>query len=144
MKWAGAGLLIVDKTAFMTGWVFQRGQTGRGLLSVCLWFIGIPLVGFASFEGLEVAYRYYDLTNFLGHVVRTADVESDSELRKKVAGRLKRSGTECLEQDIVVERHGNLVRLRVPYKHEIGVTVAGTRYALFPLAIRVEVEREFR
>jgi len=142
-KWAGLATPITDRTAFMRGRVFQRRQAGKGLLSLGLWVTGIPIIGLFGFEGLKVAYRYYDLKNYVGYVARTADVESDGDLRKKVAGRLKRSGTECLEQDIVIERQGGLVRLVVPYKHEIGATVAGFRYAVFPLSMRVRIERKF-
>ena len=95
------------------------------------------------FYCLEMAYRYYDLKNHLAETLKTADLETDSEIRKKVVGRAKRSGVQCIEQDIVVMRGAGHVVVDMPYKHEVQLTVLGRRYTLLLVALNAKVERYF-
>lgn len=96
-----------------------------------------------AFESLRLAYRFYDIKNHLAQTLKTADLETDSEIRKKVVDRAKRSGVQCVEQDIVVRRGAGHVVVEVPYRQEVQITVLGRRYTVLSVALKAEVERYF-
>jgi hypothetical protein len=120
---------------------FSSAERGGGLVRTSLVLVGVLILGVVGFKGIEVVYRFYDLKNFISHAIRSADIEPDSELRKKVAARAKRSGVQCVEQDIVVQRADGKITLEVPYQHEIDLTIVGRPYKLFTLELREVVER---
>lgn len=97
----------------------------------------------AAIEGLKLTYRYYDLKNHLAQTLKTADLETDSEIRKKVADRAKRSGVQSVEQDIVVTRGEGHVVVDMPYRHDVQLTVLGRRYTILSMALSAHVERYF-
>ncbi len=107
------------------------------------YLFGALIAGVVGFACLELAYRFYDLKNHLAQTLKTADLETDSEIRKKVADRVKRYGVQCIEQDIVVTRGAGRVVVDVPYRQEIQVAALGRRYTLLSVVIRAEVERDF-
>lgn len=100
----------------------------------------IPLLIFGGLKGLEVLYYTYDLKNQIRYELKSAAVESDSEIRKRVLARLKRAGVECFEQDIVVRRKGGTITLAVPYRHDVGLYVLGRQRSLFSYHVGVSVE----
>ncbi len=104
---------------------------------------GALIAAVGIFTCLEMAYSFYDLKNHLAQTLKTADLETDSEIRKKVVGRAKRSGVQCVEQDIVVTRGGGHVVVDMPYKHEVQLTVLGHRYTLLSVTLNAQVERYF-
>lgn len=107
------------------------------------YILGALIVALLAFECLELTYRYYDLKNHLAQTLKTADLETDSEIRKKVVGSAKRSGVQCVEQDIVVSRGASHVVVDMPYRHEVQLTVLGRRYTLLSVALSARVERYF-
>jgi hypothetical protein len=107
------------------------------------YILGAIIAAVLAFESLELTYRYYDLTNHLAETLKTADLETDSEIRKKVVGLAKRSGVQCIEQDILVSRGAGHVVVDMPYRHEVQLTVLGRRYTLLSVALRAKVERYF-
>jgi len=52
----------------------------------------------------DVLYRFYDLRNAISYSLRTAALESDQEVRKKIVAVAVRAGVRCEERDILVER----------------------------------------
>ena len=111
----------------------------RRLSYLCCVFIAVA----ATLEGLRLTYRYYDLKNHLAQTLKTADLETDSEIRKKVADRAKRSGVQSVEQDIVVTRGAGHVVVEMPYRHDVQLTVLGRRYTILSMALSAHVERYF-
>lgn len=103
----------------------------------------IVIAVMATFEGLRLTYRYYDLKNHLAQTLKTADLETDSEIRKKLTERAKRSGVQSIEQDIVVIRGAGHVVVEMPYRHDVQLTVLGRRYTILSVALSVHVERYF-
>jgi hypothetical protein len=113
------------------------------MLRYVYYMCGALMAAVVVFYSLEMTYRYYDLKNHLAETLKTADLETDSEIRKKVVGRAKRSGVQCIEQDIVVTRGAGHVVVDMPYKHEVQLTVLGHRYTLLLVALNAKVERYF-
>ncbi len=111
------------------------------MLKLLLVLVGAILVGVAGFKGIEVVYRFYDLKNFISYALRTADIEPDSEIRKKVAARAKRSGVQCVEQDIVIERAEGRITLEMPYQHDVDLSIFGRPRRLCTLELREVVAR---
>jgi hypothetical protein len=109
---------------------------------VC-YICGALIAATVIFDCLKMTYRFYDLKNHLAQTLKTADLETDSEIRKKVVGSAKRSGVQCIEQDIVVTRGGGHVVVDMPYRHEVKLTVLGYRLTLLSVALNAKVERYF-
>ena len=95
-----------------------------------LYLCSVIVVVMTAKEGLTLMYRYYDLKNHLAQTLKTADLETDSEIRKKVAERAKRSGVQSVEQDIVVRRGQGHVVVEMPYRHDVQLTMLGRRYTI--------------
>jgi hypothetical protein len=141
MKRSGVSESPPDKTPFMRSDRFSSAERGRGVLKLLLVLVGAILVGVAGFKGIEVVYRFYDLKNFISYALRTADIEPDSEIRKKVAARAKRSGVQCVEQDIVIERAEGRITLEMPYQHDVDLSIFGRPRRLCTLELREVVAR---
>jgi hypothetical protein len=107
------------------------------------YIIGALIAVVVALGWWELTYRYYDLKNHLAQTLKTADLETDSEIRKKVVGLAKRSGVQCIEQDIVVTRGAGHVVVDMPYRHEVQLTVLRHRYTLLSVALSANVERYF-
>jgi hypothetical protein len=120
---------------------FSSAERGRGLIRSLLVLVGVVALAVGGFKAVEVAYRFYDLKNFITHELRTADIEPDSEIRKKIAARAKRSGVVSVEQDIVIQRGDRTITLKMPYQHEIVLTIFGQPRKLFSLELDEVVER---
>jgi hypothetical protein len=120
----------------------QRGtQHGRGLIGtiIRLGFFAVVIVVLA--QAVEVLYRFYDLKNQVAYLARSAELEPDLELRKKVLALTKRAGIECAEQDIVSERSEGLVRLEIRYRHPVGVPFVKARWKFWGVPLYFSVER---
>ena len=113
----------------------------RGTAGLLVGALAMILVGVVIWKGLEVAYHFYDLRNQVAYLLRSADLESDMELRKNALVSVKRSGISCSEQDIVVRRIEDRIELEIPYVHEIAVAVLGRRVKIFSLPVTVTAER---
>lgn len=124
-------------------WI-SSGERGRSIIK------GIPLIGIALIsglfivEGLGFLYSFYDLKNQLRYELKTAALESDSELRKKVFARVKRSGISCAEQDIVIQRKGGIISLDMPYRRDVGLYILGRQRTISSYDVRVVVESPLR
>jgi hypothetical protein len=105
--------------------------------------IGVSLGAFVACTVCDVLYRFYDLRNAITYALRTAPLESDQELRKKIAALVIRAGISCEERDILVERVGTGVRAEFPYRHVAGVPFRGQGKGLFSLALRASGERAY-
>jgi hypothetical protein len=120
----------------------RRKESGRGLIGTVIrlgFFIAVIAV---LAQSLEVLYRFYDLKNQLAYLTRAAELEPDLELRKKVLALTKRARIECTEQDIVLDRSGELVRLELRYRHPIGIPLASTRWEVWAVPLHLSVERK--
>lgn len=109
----------------------------RKSIKVLVYFFGI----FAACMVLDVLFRFYDLRNNIVVALRSADLESDQELRKKVFAVAIRAGITCEERDILVERSDSLVRAELPYRHQIGIPFSGEKRGVFSLPLRASGER---
>ncbi len=117
-------------------------ESGRSLIGTVI-RLGFFLVVIAVLvQALEVLYRFYDLKNQVAYLIRSADLEPDLELRKKVLAVTKRAGIECTEQDIVLDRSGGLIRIEFWYRHPVGAPVPNKRWKVSAVPIHLSVERK--
>ena len=117
-------------------------EGGRGLSFTLLMVVVGLVFACGVIESLASLYRLYDLRNQLAYVLRSADLEPDLELRKKVLAATKRAGIECVEQDIVLSRSSTSVALALSYRQRVGVPFLGGRWAPLSFPIRLALERD--
>ena len=120
---------------------FCSTERGRGLIRSFFGLLGVVALLLGGSKAVEVAYRFYDLKNFIAYELRRADIEPDSEIRKKIAARAKRSGVVSVEQDIVIQRGDGMITLKMPYRHDIDLTIFGRPRKLFTMELYEVVER---
>jgi len=104
---------------------------------------GFAVAAFAACTLCDALYRFYDLRNAMTYSLRTAALESDQELRKKIVAVASRAGVRCEERDILVERSKGKVRAEFPYRHWVGIPFGEQGKGLFPLALRASGERAY-
>jgi hypothetical protein len=120
----------------------QSREGGKGSLRALLFpSLGLILFG-VVLAGVDALYRFYDLRNQIMYVLRSADLEPDMELRKKAVAVIKRAGIECAEQDIVLSRSGEVIKLELTYRHRIGSLLPERVKGLGSFPVRLTVERE--
>jgi hypothetical protein len=141
IKRSGVSESLPDKTSFMGSERFSSTEQGKGLVRFFLVLVGLMVLAVGGFKAVQVTYHFYDLKNFITHQLRTADIEPDSEIRKKVAARAKSSGVVCVEQDIVIHRGDGMITLEMPYRHDIDLKIFGQSRKLATLELREVVER---
>lgn len=116
----------------------ERGTT-RVRTTLMVVFAGLS--GFAVATAVDLLYRFYDLRLGIAYALRAADLESDQELRRKIAASVIGSGIQCDERDILIIRSGGLVRAELPYRHWVGIPFASEHGGVFALALRASGER---
>lgn len=141
IKRSGVSESPPDKTPFMGSERFSSAERGGGLVRAFLVLVGLVVLAVGGFKAVQVTYHFYDLKNFITHELRSADIEADSEIRKKVAARAKRSGVVCIEQDIVIHRGDGMITLEMPCQHDIDLTIFGRPRKLITLELREVVAR---
>jgi hypothetical protein len=121
----------------------QHGEeSGRGLVGTIIRIGFSVAVIVVLAQALEVLYRFYDLKNQATYLIRSAELEPDLELRKKVLAVTKRAGIESTEQDIVLDRSGGLIRLELQYRHPVGAPFGNSRWKVWALPLHLSVERK--
>jgi hypothetical protein len=113
------------------------------MLRILLKLIGFAVAAFVACTLCDALYRFYDLRNAITYSLRTAALESDQELRKKMVAVAIRSGIRCEERDILIERSKGRVRAEFPYRHWVGIPFGEQSKGLFPLALRASGERAY-
>jgi hypothetical protein len=93
---------------------------------------------------MAVLYRFYDFRNRVEHIVSSAEVFSDLELRKKIQGVIKGAGISLDEQGIVVTRDERMAQVDIAYRHAISVVVAGKRATLVSIPLRMRAEKALK
>jgi len=104
---------------------------------------GLASVIFIACMAGDVLYRFYDLRNAITYSLRTAALESDQEVRKKIVAVAARAGVRCEERDVLVERSKGRVRATFPYQHWLGIPFGEQGKRLFPLALQASGERSY-
>jgi hypothetical protein len=117
------------------------GERGATWVRTTLLVVFAGVSAFAVATALDVLYRFYDLRNGITFALRAADLESDQELRRKMAASVIGAGIRCDERDILIARSGRLVRAELPYRHWVGIPFAREHRGLFSLALRASGER---
>jgi hypothetical protein len=121
-----------------------RGDRGRGFISSMVLLVGVVGTVFVVWQGLNVAYRFYDLRNQVTYLLSLAEITPDLEIKKRVIGAIKGAGMSSNEQDIVLDRQGDRVRAELPYRHDLVLLVAGRRFRLASIPLRLSVERRLK
>jgi len=117
------------------------GERGATWVRTTLMVVFAGLSGFAVATAVDLLYRFYDLRNSITFTLRAADLESDQELRRKIAASVIGAGIRCDERDILITRSGGLVRAELPYRHWVGIPFASEHGGVFSLALHASGER---
>lgn len=126
------------------GWCLNLclSKTG-GMLKTILKVMWLTLIVSLAGTLVDCLYQFYDLRNRITFALRVAELDSDQQLRKKVAGAVIRAGIRCEERDILVSRTESMVRAEVPYRYWIGVPFGGRELGLFSVGLQASGERAF-
>jgi hypothetical protein len=119
-------------------------QAGRGRITTLAIIACATLFGCTIWIGMAVLYRFYDFRNRVEHIVSSAEVFSDLELRKKIQGVIKGAGISLDEQGIVVTRDERMAQVDIAYRHAISVVVAGKRATLVSIPLRMRAEKALK
>lgn len=119
----------------------NRSEKGMGLIRSLVSLAGVLGLVLVLWNCLTVAYRFYDLRNQVAHLLDSAEISSDLEIKKRVLGVIKGAGVSGNEQDIVLERVGDRVRAELPYRHDLVFVVGGKQLRVASIPVKLEVER---
>lgn len=125
------------------GWSSHK-QQGRSVVKFMPLVAIALLMGLGTLEGGSFLYAFYNLKNQLRYELKTAALESDSEIRKKVVARAKRSGIVCAEQDILIGRKDGIIKLEMPYRRDVELYILGRQRRISSYDVRVVVESPVR
>jgi hypothetical protein len=117
-------------------------ERGGGLVLTLIRLVGIVLFVGVLWQGLELAYRFYDLRTQTIFLLRSAEIAPDLEIKKKALSLIKGAGMTSNEQDIVLKRSGDRIRAEMPYRHDVAVVFAGKQITLASIPVRLVVEQQ--
>ena len=89
-------------------------------------------------------YYFYDARNQIAAVARNGAVETDEELRRRLAQVAKKAGIETEPRDFNLTRSGGAITVKLHYTEECAVTVRGRGIKLFSMGFDISVVADFK
>jgi hypothetical protein len=109
-----------------------------------LYPLGILLLVGIAYQVIPWYYYYFDLRNQIAAVMRNGAIESDEELKGKMAAVVATAGISSRPRDIVIERSADAIRARLLYTESCSVTVMGRTIELFSMDFNLSVSGKIR
>jgi hypothetical protein len=116
----------------------------RRWLSVELWALGLCLFFGILYEVVPWYYCYFDLRNQMVTIIKNGAIESDEELKIKLAAMVSRAGVKRSSRDFVIERSSDAIRAHLRYTESCAVTVMGQRFQLFSKDFNLSANSKIR
>ena len=108
----------------------HRAERGVGKLVLLVFGTLLAVVAFVAYHVLPFYYYYFELQEQMQQLVRVGSVDSDKELRAKLAAHLKRMEIPAEIDDVKIERAGDRVAISLDYDEVFYVTWHGKDYTL--------------
>lgn len=93
----------------------RRGERGAGCLTVLVFGAIVGAVVFVGYRVIPIFYNYYDLQNQFAGAIRSADIESDGEIRRRLQRQIEEMGISANPDRLVIDRRGGMMRIHLRY-----------------------------
>jgi hypothetical protein len=122
-----------------------RSETGRALLKTAASVVLLAVVGWLGYKLVPLYYYYLDLRNQCAQVIKEqAAVASDEEIRRVVGRVIKRHGIPAEERDLVIERRDADMKIELPYREKLELSVMGYTVTLWQFDLVASAEGRFK
>ena len=122
-----------------------RSETGRALLKTVGSVVLLAVVGWLGYKLVPLYYYYLDLRNQCAQVItEQAAVASDEEIRRVVGRVIKRHGIPAEERDLVIERRDADMKIELPYREKLELSVMGYTVTLWQFDLVASAEGRFK
>jgi Domain of unknown function (DUF4845) len=95
--------------------VKRSGERGAGWLTLVVFGSIIGVVGYLAYNVLPFYYYYYELQNQFEATIRTASMETDVDIRRRLTRRMQEMEIPADPEDLLIERDGGRMRIRLKY-----------------------------
>ena len=93
----------------------RRAERGAGCLTVLVFGVIVGAVGIVAYRVIPIFYNYYDLQNQFAGAIRSADVESDSKIRRRLRRQIEEMGIPADPDRLVIDRGAGMMRIHLRY-----------------------------
>lgn len=93
----------------------QKAERGAGCLTVLVFGAIVGVAVFVGYRVVPIFYRYYDLQNQFAGAIRSADVESDSKIRRRLRRQIEEMGIPADPDRLVIDRGAGMMRIHLRY-----------------------------
>jgi hypothetical protein len=122
-----------------------RSETGRALVKTAAFVVLLAVVGWLGYKLVPLYYYYLDLRNQCAQVIKEqAAVASDEEIRRVVGRVIKRHGIPAEERDVVIERRDADMKIELPYREKLELSVMGYTVTLWQFDLVASAEGRFK
>ena len=105
----------------------------------------LAVVGWLGYKLVPLYYYYLDLRNQCAQVIKEqAAVASDEEIRRVVGRVIKRHGIPAEERDVVIERRDADMKIELPYREKLELSVMGYTVTLWQFDLVASAEGRFK
>jgi hypothetical protein len=89
-------------------------------------------------------YYHYDARNQIAAVARNGAVETDEELKRKLASVVKKAGIDSEPRDFILARSTGAISVKLHYNEACTVTVRGRSIELFSMGFDISVVADIK
>jgi hypothetical protein len=114
------------------------------LLKLELWALAFCLVFAIAYQVVPWYYYYFNLRNQMATIIKNGAIESDEELKVKLAAMVAEVGIKSRSRDFVIERSSDAIRARLRYTERCAVSLMGRRIELFSMDFNLSANSKIR
>jgi hypothetical protein len=111
--------------------VKRQLQEGLSKITVLVFLPLLVLSIYCSYHIIPFYYDYYELQNQMDSLVRVSSMNTDQEIRDKLAAHLKRTNLPVTIEDFKFERYGESMRISVSYDEIFFISFQGEDIELY-------------
>lgn len=93
----------------------RSAERGAGCLTALVFGAIVGAVVFVGYRVLPIFYNYYDLQNQFAGAIRSAAVESDSAIRRRLRRQIEEMGIPADPNRLVIDRGDGMMRIHLRY-----------------------------
>ncbi len=121
----------------------RRTERGLGKLTILVFGTIAAVVGYCAYHIIPFFYYFYELRSHMEQVIKVADVENDTEIRRRLMYHIKKYELPAEPESLVIERDGRHMKISLPYDEIFYVTWQGKDYDLYVFHFHAYAEGNF-